>query len=42
MDYNTVFRGFFDFGDYDCALLTVLLVEGGEIRKRVFADDIGV
>jgi hypothetical protein len=41
--YNhTVFRGLLDLCDNNRSLITVGLVESGEIRKRVFADDIGV
>jgi hypothetical protein len=40
--YDTVFRGFFDLSNHNCTFLAVLLVEFGQIRKRVFADDIGV
>lgn len=41
--YNyTVFRGLLDLCDYDRSLITVGLVESGEIRKGVFANDIGV
>ena len=42
VDYDTIFRRFFDFGDDDRSLLTVCLVKCGEIRKGVFADNIGV
>jgi hypothetical protein len=42
VDYDTIFGRFFDFGDDDCALLPVGLVEFGELLEGVFADDVGV
>ena len=42
VDHDTVFRGLFDLGYDDRSLFTVLLVECGEFREGVFADNIGV
>jgi hypothetical protein len=42
VDNHTVFRGFFDLGDNNRSLVTVLFVESGEIRKGVFTDNIGI
>ena len=42
MDHDSIFRGLLDLGYDDCSFFTVVLVEGGEFCKGVFADDIGV
>ena len=42
VDYNTVFRGLFDFGHHNRSFFPVGFMEGGEVCKRVIADDIGV
>ena len=39
---DTVFAGFFDFGDDDGSLLAVGLVEFGELLEGVVAGDVGV
>jgi len=40
--HNTVFRGFFDFGDDDGTFLAVGGVEGGQVCEGVFTDNIRV
>ena len=40
--YDTVLRGFFNLSHDYCSLLTVRFMEGGEVRERVVADDIGI
>jgi hypothetical protein len=42
VDDHTVFRWLFNFRDNDRSLIAVLLVESCEVRKWVFADNIGV
>tara|TARA_R110002033_G_scaffold169794_1_gene210985 strand:- start:214 stop:546 length:333 start_codon:yes stop_codon:yes gene_type:complete len=42
VDNHTVFRGLLNLCNYNCSLIPVVLVEGSEIRKGVFANDIRV
>ena len=40
--YDTVFRGFFDFGNDDGSFIAVSFMKVGQVCEGVFADDVGV
>lgn len=42
MDDDTIFGGFFDFGDDDGALVAVGFVEVGQLLEGIITDDVGI
>ena len=42
VDYNTVFRGFFDLCDDNCSLLAMRFVKLRKLLKGIVADNVGI